>query len=102
MQRDDLAGHLEKKHGDKTSHRLWKWMKQRSGVEPGIGHLKQEHRLNGYRLAGAEGDMTNVILTDSGMNFHNLMRHLRAFWSWIYKGLLPSIQALKRQTTRVE
>ena len=45
MQCDDLAGHFYKKHGDKTSHRLWKWMKRRSGVELGIGHLKQEHRF---------------------------------------------------------
>ena len=99
MQRDGITVHVDKKRRGKTSRRLWKWMKRRSAVEPGIGHLKQEHRLNRNRLAGAEGDMANVILSASGMNFHKLLRHLRAFWLSIYQGFGTSNLAFIRRIT---
>jgi len=79
--------HVDKKRRGKTARRLWKWMKRRAAVEPGIGHLKSEHRLNGNRLWGAEGDMANVILSAAGMNFHKLLKHLRAFWRHLLRAL---------------
>ena len=72
--------HVDKKRRGRTPRRLWKWMKRRAAVEPGIGHLKEEHRLNRNRLWGPEGDMHNVILSASGMNFRKLLKHLRSFW----------------------
>ena len=81
--------YVDKKRRGKTPRRLWKWMKRRAAVEPGIGHLKSEHRLNRNRLWGAEGDMANVILSAAGMNFQKLLRHLRAFWHWILERLYP-------------
>ena len=76
--------HVDKKRRGRTPRRLWKWMKRRAAVEPGIGHLKNEHRLNRNRLWGEQGDMHNVILSAAGMNFHKLLGYLRAFWLWIW------------------
>ena len=36
---------VDKRRRGETAKRLWKWMKRRAAVEPTIGHLKQEHRL---------------------------------------------------------
>ena len=82
---NDPQIHVDKKRRGKTSPRLWKWMKRRAAVEPGIGHLKEEHRLNRNRLWGEQGDMHNVILSASGMNFHKLLTHLRNFWRSIWQ-----------------
>ena len=52
-------------------------MKRRAAVEPSIGHLKNEHRLERNRLKGVAGDAINAILAAAAMNFQKL---LRAFW----------------------
>jgi IS5 family transposase len=52
-------------------------MKHRAAVEPSIGHLKSEHRLERNRLKGTAGNAINAILAAAAMNFQKL---LRAFW----------------------
>lgn len=80
--------YVDKKKRGKTLRSLWKWMKRRAAVEPGIGHLKSEHRMERNRLHGKQGDMVNASMSAAGMNFHKLMRHfawfLCHFWSaWL-------------------
>jgi IS5 family transposase len=52
-------------------------LKRRAGVEPGIGHLKGEHRMGRNYLAHREGDAANAVLAAAGMNFARLIRWLR-------------------------
>jgi len=52
-------------------------MKRRAAVEPSIGHLKSEHRLERNRLKGAAGNAINAILAAAAMNLQKL---LGAFW----------------------
>ena len=49
-------------------------MKRRAAIEPSIGHLKQEHRMERNRLKGTEGDKFNALLSAVGMNFRKLMK----------------------------
>ncbi len=49
-------------------------MKHRAAVEPSIGHLKNEHRLERNRLKGVAGDAINAILSAAAMNFQKLLR----------------------------
>jgi IS5 family transposase len=51
-------------------------LKRRAGVEPGIGHLKGEHRMGRNYLAHREGDAANAVLAAAGMNFARLIRWL--------------------------
>ena len=63
-------------------------MKRRAAVEPSIGHLKSEHRLERNRLKGAAGDAVNAILAAAAMNFQKLLgacgsklvAEIAAFW----------------------
>ena len=73
--------HIDKKRRGKIARRLWKWMKRRAAVEPGIGHLKHGHRLERNRLWGEQGDMANAILSAAGMNFRKLLKHAGALLS---------------------
>ena len=63
-------------------------MKRRAAIEPGIGHLKQEHRMDRNRLKGAVGDRINALLSAAGMNFRKLLRFLADFLSLFYLCLL--------------
>jgi IS5 family transposase len=49
-------------------------MKHRAAVEPSIGHLKAEHRLERNRLKGAAGNAVNAVLAAAAMNFQKLLR----------------------------
>ena len=74
----DYAGnamiHVDKRQRGKTSKALWKRMKRRAAVEPSIGHLKNEHRLERNRLKGVAGDAINAILSAAAINVHKLLR----------------------------
>ena len=61
---------VDKRQRGKTPRALWRWMKHRAAVEPSIGHLKAEHRLERNRLKGVAGDAINAILSAAAMNFH--------------------------------
>ena len=61
----------------KAGPALRKRKKRRSAVEPKIGHMKSDNRMNRNYLKGAEGDRTNAILAGIGANIRKL---LAAFW----------------------
>jgi IS5 family transposase len=65
--------HVDKRRRGRTARSLWRWMKRRPAVEPGIGHLKQEHRMDRNRFKGTMGDGVNAILSAARMNFHKLV-----------------------------
>jgi IS5 family transposase len=54
-------------------------IKRRSAVEPVIGHLKAEHRMERNYLAHRAGDAANAVLAAAGYNFRLLIRWL-ALW----------------------
>src|ERR1035437_10323227 len=69
--------YVDKRRRGRTSQARWRWMKRRAAVEPSIGHLKSEHRLERNRLKGTAGNAINAILAAAAMNFQKL---LGAFW----------------------
>jgi len=52
-------------------------MKRRAAVEPVIGHLKAEHRMDRNHLKGRDGDRINAVLAAAGYNFRLIIRWLR-------------------------
>lgn len=62
---------------------LQKWMNRRAAIEPVIGHLKADHRMDRNRLKGTLGDQLSALLCACGFNFRKL---LRAFFfpNWIH------------------
>ena len=70
----DVEVHVDKVRRGRTARSLWRWMKRRAAIEPGIGHLKRKHRMDRNRLKGKEGDNINAILSAAGMNFRKLLK----------------------------
>ncbi len=57
--------------------------RRRSAVEPTIGHLKGEHRMDRHYLAHRVGDAINAGLAAVGYNFRLLLRWLAVLWGFI-------------------
>jgi transposase, IS5 family len=49
-------------------------MRRRAAVEPVIGHVKAEHRMDRNHLKGRDGDRINALLAATGYNFSLLLR----------------------------
>jgi len=66
--------HLTNKRKGSLSRSAWRWLKRRAAIEPVIGHLKSDTRLDRNYLLGAEGDRINAILSGCGFNVRKLLR----------------------------
>jgi IS5 family transposase len=89
----DIEVHVDKVRRGRTPKSLWRWMKRRAAVEPSIGHLKQEHRMDRNRLRGKEGDRINAILSAAGMNISKLLRWLVDYFLFLC-GLRPALPVM--------
>jgi IS5 family transposase len=68
----------------RTTTTIKREMKRRAAVEPVIGHVKAEHRMDRNYLNGRKGDRANAILAAAGFNFSLLIRWLAEIWrAWI-------------------
>jgi IS5 family transposase len=51
-----------------------KMLKRRQAIEPIIGHLKADHRMNRCHLKGADGGSLHAVLCAAGYNIRWLLR----------------------------
>ena len=83
--------HIARKKTKGLKKSLIKWLKRRSAIEPLIGHMKTNGRLDRNYLLGTEGDEINAILCGCGFNLRKL---LIAFLFWLFS--LGQIISLRR------
>jgi transposase, IS5 family len=69
-------------------------MRRRAAVEPVIGHLKEDHRMDRNYLAHRHGDFNNAILAAVGYNFRRLIRWLRILLCLILTAFFPQSKLL--------
>mgnify|MGYP002781080268 CR=1 FL=1 len=64
----------------------------RAGIEPVIGHMKQDHRLGRNFLLGLRGDQFNAVMAGCGFNMRKLCRafFLRLFAAFARLILAPN------------
>lgn len=72
--------------GRGASRALKKRKKRRSAIEPKIGHLKSENRMDRCFLKGTEGDAINAVLAAAGSNFRKLLRLTASFFALLFLG----------------
>lgn len=61
----------------KVSVSLRRFFRRRSAIEPVIGHLKSDHRMNRNFLKGVEGDKMNAVLSGCAYNLRKMVSILR-------------------------
>jgi IS5 family transposase len=57
--------------------RFKKLLKGRSGIEPVIGHLKNEHKLGRNYLLGKIGDKINAVLSGCAFNLNKIINYIK-------------------------
>jgi hypothetical protein len=74
-----------------------RWLKRRQAIEPVIGYLNADHRMNRCWLKGAVGDAINAVLSAAGYNRRWLLRAVPAvrirgfYFVWILVRLLRGV-----------
>ena len=81
--------HLVGKIPKRATRSLRKWMKRRAAVEPIIGHLKSDYRLNRNYLKGKAGDRANVVLAAAAYNMAKLLAWF--YCAWYLKALAQQL-----------
>lgn len=82
----------------RTTKALRREMKRRAAIEPVIGHVKAEHRMDRNYLKGRDGDRINAVLAAAGYNFSLLIRWFAALWrAWIAAMIGELIRAPRSQ-----
>lgn len=75
--------HITGQRGSQRATRTLRQRKRRrSAIEPKIGHLKSDHRMDRNYLKGVEGDRINALLAGIGANMRKL---LAASWRALFK-----------------
>ncbi len=80
----ETAIHLANRRKSSMKPSEWRWFRRRSAIEPVIGHMKEDHRMDRNYLKGTDGDKMNAILAACGFNLRKL---LRAFIWLLFKEL---------------
>ena len=84
---------------EKTKAR--KRFRRRAGIEPIIGHLKQDFRLYRNCLKGTNGDMANVILSATAYNLKKWMnQESKKLTLFIYSEILGFLKILTNNNNR--
>ncbi|QCP55096.1 IS5 family transposase [Trinickia violacea] len=63
-------------------------IRRRSAIEPAIGHMKADGKLDRNWLKGALGDAIHAVLCGAGHNLRMILRRLRLFYALILVALL--------------
>ena len=66
-------------------------LKRRQAIEPIIGHLKAEHRMNRCHLKGQTGDAIHTVLCAAGYNIRWLLRMIRKKGISLFLALLKAL-----------
>jgi IS5 family transposase len=84
----------------RATRALRRMLKRRAAIEPTIGHLKSDNRMDRNYLTGREGDKINALLSAAGYNLRKLLRWVvfaPIFWLWQrFAARLAAVVALRR------
>ena len=84
--------HVVRSIPKRATRALRRMLKRRAAIEPTIGHLKSDNRLDRNYLTGRVGDRINAVLSAAGYNLRKLLRWVvcaPTFWLlWWLKAFL--------------
>ncbi|RKY99362.1 MAG: IS5/IS1182 family transposase, partial [Ignavibacteriae bacterium] len=76
--------------------------RRRAAIEPIIGHLKTDYRMERNFLKGITGDSINLMLAAAAFNFKKLMRKLKNFFGFFYMNSQINIFQFSRNLSHWE
>lgn len=94
--------HVVRSIPKRATRALRRMLKRRAAIEPTIGHMKSDNRMNRNYLTGPEGDRINALLSAAGYNLRKLLRWVvfaPIFWLWSRLLATPAAEIVRYQTT---
>ncbi|TDF97006.1 IS5 family transposase [Paraburkholderia guartelaensis] len=73
------------------TRRLRAMIRRRSAIEPAIGHMKTDGKLDRNWLKGALGDAMHAVLCGAGHNLRMILRKLRLFYALVLIALFFAV-----------
>lgn len=96
-----IPGSSKKSMSKYQINKLRKLHRRRAAIEPIIGHIKQDHRLNRNFYKGVVGDNINIMLAAAAFNFKRMMNKWKSsfiqFFENLFYSLLCCINLLRKQ-----
>ena len=80
------------------TRRLKRLLKRRNAIEPVLGHMKADGRLDRNYLKGVAGDAMNALLVGAGHNLRLILRKLRLLFAWGWESNDNSNRISERST----
>jgi IS5 family transposase len=71
--------------------KLRKAHSKRAAIEPIIGHIKQDHRLNRNFYKGIVGDNINIMLAAAAFNFKRIINKIKIYFWRVFEMIMNSI-----------
>lgn len=76
------------------ANKLKKLHRRRAAIEPIIGHIKQDHRLNRNFYKGIVGDNINIMLAAAAFNFKRMMNKWKSSFYLFFENIfLPAFHS---------
>jgi IS5 family transposase len=86
--------HVVRSIPKRATRAVRRMLKRRAAIEPTIGHMKSDNRMNRNFLTGQEGDRINALLAAAGYNLRKLLRWVVfAPISWLWYRLVIRLNA---------
>ncbi|KVR00633.1 IS5/IS1182 family transposase [Burkholderia ubonensis] len=94
-----LAETIEAANGQRSSRArgLRAMIRRRSAIEPAIGHMKADGKLDRNWLKGALGDAIHAVLCGAGHNLRMILRKLRLFCVFLLNRETAALSAARRR-----
>jgi IS5 family transposase len=80
-----VSVHVVRSIPKRATRAVRRMLKRRAAIEPSIGHMKSDNRMDRNYLTGREGDRINALLSAAGYNLRKLLRWVifaPIFWLW--------------------
>ena len=95
--------HVVRSIPKRATRALRRMLKRRAAIEPTIGHLKSDNRLDRNYLTGRTGDRINAVLSAAGYNLRKLLRWIvftPIFWLTCWLKAMLAVEIRLRHATR--
>lgn len=80
-----IPGKLKSSSSPYQKQKIRKRFRARAGIEPIIGHVKTDHRMERNYLAGIVGNQINTLLAATGFNMMKKLRKIKEeLWAFIF------------------
>jgi IS5 family transposase len=94
--------HVVRSIPKRATRAVRRMLKRRAAIEPTIGHMKSDNRMNRNYLTGRQGDKINALLAAAGYNLRKLLRWVvfaPIFWLWHRLTATLAAEIALRRTT---